>query len=190
LWVEIRPADISSNSNDPVVFNFFDQTLVPGKPVPVYRYTIQEWPKKASEAEVRVWALFQELLPDYSETISMNDDQFDLTNETLRQQLPGSQFSVKIESGGQQNPYRVIVTETITAGGQLHGSCVDIWPRPDTAVHSYQGTQAEHKFVFNKGVQTKPRLDIWSRRSIEEEAVPINDMKTKPMRVKVPELLN
>ena len=174
VWAEIRPAGTSSDR----VFRFFDLDFVPERPVPVFRFVAQDWPKEEKDAEIKLWFQFEAdgAKPDWRGDVDpLRPSKFQADA------FPNVSFELRTE-GIEPEGHRVVVVEWHPMDGELVPARVQTRPLPDRITHkTFAGVNVvKHQFDFAR--QTPAAVEITARDTITDEAIEV-----PPLRVAIEE---
>jgi len=174
VWAEIRPVGTSSDR----VFRFFDLDFVPERPVPVFRFVAQDWPKEEKDAEIKLWFQFETdgAKPDWRGDVDpLRPSRFQADA------FPNVDFELRTERIEPEG-HRVVVVEWHSMSGELVPARVETRPLPARITHkTFAGVNVvKHQFDFAR--QTPAAVEITARATIVEEAIEV-----PPLRVAIEE---
>lgn len=183
-WAEIRPV-LPEKHADAAVYNFYDLSYEPGKPVPMLTYLAPKWPAEAKQADIRLWFKLEKTQPDKDlpvaeflrgKTISVNDGKGEV------------KFNIAAKRGKTSiDPYRLIVTESHPPGSELGTVKVTMDHTPEKIVHrhDYKNNSVTHTFYYDDSkaldIETY-RVQITTLDRLKDEAI----SASRPLQVIVP----
>ncbi len=145
VWVEIVPLGHDRAASHGERYVFFDTFFEPDLPAPVWYCRCPDWPREATQAEVRAWILPE--LPESGERTLLKEiaDQLPRTSEGFPvPQAAEVHYQVRtIPPATPDDPLRIRVVQRHPAGTPLHSLKLDLIPRP---------VRYQRQFDFSQGV--------------------------------------
>ncbi|MCC6127138.1 MAG: VWA domain-containing protein [Pirellulales bacterium] len=184
VWAEITPVTPEGRPAA-APFIFYDRAVVPNRPVPVLEFAVPRWPPETEDAEIRFWCKFARTEPDRQGAVA------ELRGKNLQLEgVANVSFEVETKRGNKPaDPFRVIVTESHSPGGDLGLVKVAMEPPPKSIKRRYNdktGTIA-HTFFYDDSAAAEAdryRILFTAKEKLKDGA--FASPPDRPLKVKVP----